>query len=74
MFNFYISNFVRVSWYGYFSEYFLATNGVKQGEVLSPVLFCVYLNELLPALSAANVGCYVGIILFVCWLMRMTLS
>jgi len=38
----------------------LATNGVKQGKVLSPVLFCVYLNELLLALSAANVSCYVG--------------
>ena len=60
MLNFYISNFVRVSWCGYFSEYFLATNGVKQGGVLSPVLFCVYLDELLLALSAAKVGCYVG--------------
>ena len=56
----YISNFVRVSWSGYFSEYFLAKNGVKQGGVLSPVLFCMYLDELLHALSAANVGCYVG--------------
>ena len=45
---------------GFFSEYFLATNGVKQGGVLSPVLFCVYLNELLLALSAAKVGCYVS--------------
>jgi len=34
-----------------FSEYFLTTNGVKQGGVLSPVLFCVYLNELLLVLS-----------------------
>ena len=33
---------------------------VKQGGVLSPVLFCVYLDELLLALSAAKVGCYVG--------------
>ena len=58
--NFYVSNFVRVSWCGFFSEYFLATNGVKQGGVLSPVLFCVYLNELLLVLSAAKVGCSVG--------------
>jgi len=29
--NFYIGNFVRVFWRGTFSEYFLATNGVKQG-------------------------------------------
>ena len=45
---------------GYFSEYFLAKNGVKQGGVISPVLFCVYLDELLLAFSAAKVGCYVG--------------
>jgi len=60
MLNFYVSNFVRVSWSGYFSEYFLDQNGVKQGGVLSPVLFCVYLDELLHTLSAAKVGCYVG--------------
>ena len=35
-------------------------NRVKQGGVLSPVLFCVYLDELFHALSAAKVGCYVG--------------
>jgi len=28
--------------------------------VLSPVLFCVYLNELLLVLSTAKVGCYLG--------------
>jgi len=58
--NFYINNFVRVSWCGYFSEYFLATNGVKQGGVLSPILFCVYLDELLIGLSKAGIGCYIG--------------
>jgi len=55
---FYTKNFVRVSWCGLFSEYFLATNGVKQGGVLSPVLFCVYIDDLLVRLSNANVGCF----------------
>ena len=41
-------------------QYFLATNGIKQGGVLSLVLFCVYLDELLIALSEAKVGCYIG--------------
>ena len=56
---FYTNNFVRVSWCGLFSEYFLATNGVKQGGVLSPVLFCVYIDDLV-RLSNANVGCFIG--------------
>jgi len=60
---FYTNNFVRVSRCGLFSEYFLATNGVKQGGVLSPVLFCVYIDDLLVRerrLSNANIGCFIG--------------
>ena len=34
----YTNNFVRVSWGGLFSEYFLATNGVKQGGVMGSFL------------------------------------
>jgi len=57
---FYTNNFVRISWCGLFSEYFVATNGVKQGGVLSPVLFCVYIDDLLGLLSNANIGCFIG--------------
>jgi Reverse transcriptase (RNA-dependent DNA polymerase) len=41
-------------------DYFSAVNGVKQGAVMSPVLFCVYLDNLLIALSKAGVGCFIG--------------
>jgi len=58
--NVYIGNFVRICWVGILSDYFLATNGVKQGGVLSPVLFCVYIDGLLTVLASANVGRYVG--------------
>jgi hypothetical protein len=52
--------FVQVSWLGYNSDSFVAYNGVKQGGVSSPVLFCVYIDELLVQLSRAGVGCYIG--------------
>lgn len=58
--SFYIGHSVRVQWCGIVSDYFLAGNGVKQGGVLSPVLFCLYIDGLLVALSKAGVGCYIG--------------
>jgi hypothetical protein len=35
---------------------FLAVNGVKQGGVLSPILFCLYIDDLLSQLSKSGVG------------------
>ena len=35
-------------------------NGVKQGGVLSPMLFCMYIDDLLKSLAETNVGCYMG--------------
>ena len=37
-----------------------AGHGVKQGGVLSPVLFCIYIDGLLTKLSESGVGCYMG--------------
>jgi hypothetical protein len=49
-----------VAWGSAITDYFSAVNGVKQGAVLSPVLFCVYLDGLLMTLSKAGVGCFIG--------------
>ena len=35
-------------------------NGVKQGGVLSPTLFCIYFDELLRRLRETDMGCHVG--------------
>jgi len=37
--NVYANNFVRVQWCGIVSDYFLTLNSVKQGSVLSPIVF-----------------------------------
>ena len=34
--------------------------GEKQGGVLSPVLFCIYMDELIGRLKESKLGCYVG--------------
>lgn len=58
--NLYVHNYVCVSWAGTSSTTFLASNGVKQGGVLSPVLFCIYMDGLLQRLASVGVGCYMG--------------
>ena len=58
--NIYVNNNVCVSWCNVKSEVFRALNGVKQGAILSPMLYCVYVDNLLHLLSRAGVGCQIG--------------
>ena len=51
---------VSVTWNGTPSRTFEVNNGIKQGGVLSPVLFCVYMDELLLRLKQSGYGCHIG--------------
>ena len=51
---------LRVKWANEFSDEFSVFNGVKQGGVISPILFCVYMDGLLTELLSSNVGCFMG--------------
>ena len=39
---------------------FTVCNGVKQGGVMSPLLFTLYMDNLITNITKADVGCYVG--------------
>ena len=47
-----------VRWNNTLSPSFKVSNGVRQGGVLSPRLFSVYIDDLSKALSKANIGCH----------------
>ena len=49
-----------VSWGSARSTQFKVVNGTRQGSVLSPGFFSVYVDDLLIQLRKSNVGCYIG--------------
>ena len=64
--NLYTNHVTRIAWNGIWSSSFEVLNGVKQGEVLSPILFCVYIDGLLSRLNVLVLGVILGYILSVC--------
>ena len=51
---------VKVKWNNTYSNSFHVSNGVRQGGVLSPILFSIYLDVLIERLKAEGIGCYAG--------------
>ena len=49
-----------VRWNGVLSNSFSVLNGVMQGEFVSPVLFCIYIDGLLQKLEDSKVGRWIG--------------
>ena len=54
---------MQIKWGKHFSEPFHASNGVRQGGVLSPYLFVVYLDDLSNELNNIKAGSYIGEVL-----------
>ena len=50
----------RVPWGNYLSQYFELSNGVKQGGVLSSILFNIYIDKLLLELKRSGYGCHIN--------------
>ena len=51
---------LRAKWNGFTSDAFSVSWGVRQGGVLSPIRFTLYIDSLLKKLSQSSGGCYWG--------------
>ena len=58
--SWYRSQQMRVRWGSTLSNGFNVSNGVRQGGILSPYLFSLYLDGLLEELADSGVGCFWG--------------
>ena len=51
---------VCVRWHDTLSNSFRISNGIRQGGILSPMLFSPYIHDLMQGVSAAGIGCNIG--------------
>ena len=56
----YIRQEARVIWNSCKSQWFRVKNGVKQGGVISPILFNLYIDRLLLCLQRSGLGCHIS--------------
>ena len=56
----YLLQTANVRWNGLCSDFFPLTNGVKQGAILSAILYCYYMNGLFALLRERRAGCWVS--------------
>ena len=50
----------RVKWDDHVGSWFSITAGVRQGGVLSPDLYSIYVDELVYILKSSGIGCYIA--------------
>ena len=56
----YKEQLIRTRFDNELSDYFKATNGVRQGGVISPILFTLYVDEMINKLKSSGIGCTIG--------------
>ena len=56
----YIKQFANVKWNNSYSSMFSLRNGVRQGGVLSAILYCLYVDGLFKELRVSGYGCWVN--------------
>ena len=49
-----------IKWGAEMASFFTISNGVRQGGILSPSLFAVYMDDLSSLLNASRIGCLIS--------------
>jgi len=60
--NWYVKIVFVVQWDNHFSSYFAIKSGVRQGGVLSPILFNIYVDCLAEDLKHSDLGCHIFVL------------
>ena len=60
MMDMYKRQSLRTVWGNSKSTPFVTSNGIRQGGVMSPLLFCIYMDVLLLELERVGIGCRIG--------------
>ena len=60
LYSWYTKNFMQIKWKNELSEWFQVEAGVRQGGVLSPFLFAIYIEDVLLELKNKRKGCVIG--------------
>ena len=63
----YMKQSVKIKWGSSLSREINISNGVKQGGILSPILFVFYIDELLLRLKRSRYGCHIGDVFMGCF-------
>ncbi len=50
----------RTGWNNNYSEYCGVQNGIRQGGIISPLLYTVYADKLIHRLELEGIGCRIG--------------
>jgi len=49
-----------VKWSGCYSQCSSVKSGIRQGGILSPLLFNIYIDSMISALRLSDLGCHIG--------------